>query len=509
MTRRALLLFLAALVAVTPAWSKKKDRDNEEPAPPESGAHVERFEGGVRIDAVLPGTLFAYALPLTSDGKREIFLLGRQPAPEEEDGGDERSEIPPCPGEAGDEDSGPVLLFRFEIEGEGDLELLDENLPADSTALETLDLDDDGRDELLLVREGIVEVLTLSDGGGGVDRRVLIEDADLHRESLAPAVVRHPFLEGHRGFGVAVLGGFKYYAPGADGREWGLQASLPVPVEAERQGWGLRVYSPIPQPVGVRNDGGVVYASTPEEYGERRLRVLRLEPGAVEGSRVVEAWCRLPEPEEVLGRGWIMLDGRPVLAVTTRRADKLALFGERRLRLWFLEPDRSSTGLDPFFAVETRINLWQDERITVRDANRDGIDDLVVGYWKGILKSKIVLDVYLRREDGTFDPKPRTTGFDVKDGDWDVLDYGHDLDGDGVADLVLRARGDFQVHRGIASSTGKKLVETASSVTLPRARWGGSRPRMVDLDGDGRAEVVVARRSGERAGLQVYRLDQP
>jgi hypothetical protein len=258
----------------------------------------------------------------------------------------------------------------------------------------------------------------------------------------------------------------------------------------------------------VRLDGEVVYATPPKAYGDRRLRVLRLEPGAHEGARVVEAWCRLPGPEEVLNSTLFLLDGRPVLVATTRRSDKLALFGERRLRLWFLEQDRSSAGMDPLFDAETRMNLWQDDHTIVLDVNGDGADDLVAGYWKGILKSRVVLDAYLRREDGTFDPKPRTTAFDVKDGDEDVLEYGRDLTGDGIPDLLVKNDDDLLVYGGLESDNGKKLVESVPSLELPRPRRGGSRPRIVDLDGDGRAEVVLVRRTGKRAGLQVYRLDR-
>jgi hypothetical protein len=235
--------------------------------------------------------------------------------------------------------------------------------------------------------------------------------------------------------------------------------------------------------------------------------------------RQVEAWARLPERERVIEAAFLRLEGRPILAVTSRPADKLALFGEKLLRLFPLERDRSRAGVEPLFAVQSRMNLWQGARLTIADVDGDGRDDLVAGYWKGLKNATVVLDAYLRREDGSFDPGPRSTAFDVKEGNKDILGFGADLDGDGRSELVLGVAGKLLVFRGQAGKRGADLVERPARWTVPAesllvadARSGdfgdvdislgdegqriltvSSSPaprRAIDLDGDGRKELA-------------------
>jgi hypothetical protein len=306
---------------------------------------------------------------------------------------------------------------------------------------------------------------------------------------------------------VARLGWLDLYAPGEGGAGWGLRASLPVPTDARRDGPGFRIYSRVPRPVGLRPDGGLVLATPPRAHGDRRLEVLRLEPDAPEEERVVDCWCRFPGPEELLSSEFLMIGGRPALVATTRRADKLSLFGERRLRIWFLERDRSGAGLDPRFAVESRINLWQEVHVSLADADGDGREDLVVGYWKGLVKSKVVLDAYLQGEDGAFAPAPRTTAFDVKDGDEEVLLYGADVDGDDLADLVLTAADAVLVHRGRTAAKGAGIVDPRPAARVPLPGASREAPRVIDLDGDGRSEILFAGTAGVERGLVILRVE--
>jgi hypothetical protein len=165
------------------------------------------------------------------------------------------------------------------------------------------------------------------------------------------------------------------------------------------------------------------------------------------------------------------------------------------------------------FAATSRMNIWQDASPVVVDVNDDDRLDLVVGYWKGLTGPKVVLDAYLRREDGSFDTSPRTTAFDVKQGDRSILLYGDDLDGDDRPDLLLRTEEGLRLHRSLPSRRGTKLVER-DGLAIPfggtapesgtttvdvsssgdidvRVDRGDAEPRLADLDGDGRKEIYA------------------
>jgi hypothetical protein len=230
---------------------------------------------------------------------------------------------------------------------------------------------------------------------------------------------------------------------------------------------------------------------------------------------------RLPEPERVLEPAFLRLDGQPALAVTTIPAGSLPLFGEKRLRVWPLAPDRTRTGRLPLLAVSSSMNIWQQAHFFTHDLDADGRDDLVLGYWKGLKDSRVVLETWTRRTDGTFARGSAGAAFDVEDGDRSALRWGTDADGDGRPDLLLLAKGALQVHPGTA---GRTLVSRTASHRIPVGaleRMGGGaeisvsasaratfpatvplegRIRPVDLDGDSRPEWLVS------PGLAIFTL---
>jgi hypothetical protein len=156
----------------------------------------------------------------------------------------------------------------------------------------------------------------------------------------------------------------------------------------------------------------------------------------------------------------------------------------------------------------------------------------------------VVLDAYLRKDDGWFADTPKTTAFDVEpakhrsdpdskpqrpDPDRTFVNYGRDLDGDSLPDLLLRTSVSLLVYRGRDSKDGAKLVDK-QPLELPLSvetetgdyyvsigpghfdAWstgGSSRPRLADLDGDGTAEILIVTRgvAPGRDLLQIIDLD--
>jgi hypothetical protein len=519
------------------------------PPPPPVGVTRQESPGAARFEAVLPGRLLSYALPKGLSGRREILLLvGPEP---EEVPAPEKNEAQPSPPEPCDKATQPEhetllprLLLRLDLTDEGGtLATLRGDLPPDSAFVDAIDLEGDGIEEIVLGRPGELLVLRDSSGrraAGGPD--LLMKDPYIlpgTERLLEPWIIRYPAIAGVSILPLDILGGVRFYGPRDQGRSWDLLQEAALPMEAQLKEGSLRVESPRVRVAGRRPDGRILFASGPEAYGKQRLRSLLIDPMASGEARRVECWSLLPGLEEVIEAQYLLLEGRPALLVTTRSARKLSLFGEKMLRLFRLdESDRSRTGGTPLLAVDSHMNLWQSMRPVARDVDGDGREDLVIGYWKGLKDSRVVLDAYMRKEDGSFDRSPVTTDFDVERGDRSILDYRGDLDGDGRADLLLAASGAAQVFAGSpVSREGKGLVERKARWSIPLSANAGARgrgsgggtdfqisiggkgsgfsswsdgdgsPRPVDLDGDGRAEILIAAAQVRGRGLlQVIRL---
>ena len=528
----------------------------EQSAPPPTGVTRHALEGAVRIDAVLPGRLISYALPAIGSGRREILMLVEPegppspPQPTKPNRCQEQAGIAPMP-------KSLRWLYRLDLAGDesgGALTRLRDDLPSDAVALDAIDLDADSRDEILLTRPGGLHILRDIDGrraAGGPDL-LMTDPAILEKGSahLEPRWMRRPGVGATTTIPIPFLGGVRFYGPTAEGRSWDQLLEAPLTLEAERSSGGLKLSSPKVQMVGRRHDGAILFASGPQTDGGRRLRTMFFEPAAQGGSRETEVWSDLPGFEAVIESRYLTLDGRPALVVTTRPSDKLSLFGEKMLRVFLLdETDRSRNGVAPIFAVDSHMNLWQAMTPVARDVDGDGREDLVLGYWKGLKDSRVMLDVHLRREDGSFSRSPVTTDFDVEHGDRSLVEYGRDLDGDGGADLLLLSRAGVLIYPGKAVLRGgHDLVEKTARFTIPVSSHrdesdendgsdldinisigGGGKgggglavssdagdsgsssgrglPRAVDLDGDGVSEIVVAQPGEQGRGrFQVIRL---
>ncbi|MDX1390675.1 MAG: hypothetical protein R3344_15910, partial [Acidobacteriota bacterium] len=259
---------------------------------------------------------------------------------------------------------------------------------------------------------------------------------------------------------LARAGSLRCYGYLEDGQGFGLTREVRLPVKATQHRTSLSVRSPEVQVANADSGSPAIFFTGPETYGVKRLRTFRIDPDGTREDNEAERWCRFPETEEMLDHDFLTFDGEPALIVATRRADKLALFGEKFIRVYLPEPDRTRRGKPPVFEVESRMNLWQPATFMSLDVTGDGREDLVTGYWKGLKDDRVVLDVYARTPDGGFSPKVRSTGFDVEKGDRSFIGYGHDLTGDALYDLVVVSDKRVFVYRGRPSRDGEDLVES-------------------------------------------------
>jgi hypothetical protein len=73
--------------------------------------------------------------------------------------------------------------------------------------------------------------------------------------------------------------------------------------------------------------------------------------------------------------------------------------------------------------------------------------------------------------------------------------------------LVLTASDALLVHRGRSAPKGARIVDPKPAERIPLRGDSGSSPRVIDLDGDGRAEILFAGRAGAERGLSILRLE--
>jgi hypothetical protein len=122
------------------------------------------------------------------------------------------------------------------------------------------------------------------------------------------------------------------------------------------------------------------------------------------------------------------------------------------------------------------------------DLNRDGLDDLAVGYlaYEGEAWHSGI-DVFYSQKDGSW----KRRGLLALDKRLEISALGHgDLDGDGKTDLVaLTGDGDTWVFLG--DGQGFFTRETATGIPAYNGGCAGYHVRLADLDGDGKDEIVA------------------
>jgi hypothetical protein len=464
----------------------------ELPPPPVGLTHA-RAGDGERFEAVLPGPVVAGLV--VADGGRQVVLLLVSP---------------------GGEPDGPRSLYRLDALGEGRLDELRSGLDGGAKALAAADLDGDGAPEVLLGGLGSLDSLgpvsALAAAGGP---RQLLRHPGFDLRSLAPSRLRLSGA-GEPWLAAAEVGALRLYQP--DGRG-GVErrAELPLPVRAEREATGLRLRTPPVVPLAPPGGAPPLFAVGPETHGKRRLRTVLVGPGA----DPLESWSLLPAPEAVEESFYRRVDGRPVLFAIAQSADRIGIFEKKRLRVFPLGADRTRSGRQPLFTLETDTQRWHSSDLHVADLDGDGRDDLVLVQPQGLGGGELLLAAFpglgggrflVKGRRSTLDPAPRRHL------------YGRDLSGDGLPDLAAIAKGGLALYAG--EPQGGRVVARSPGATVPLtdfdaagrevtvsagsegaeveegstaedgdtdedgAVWRGDALDAADLDGDGRPEVL-------------------
>jgi len=140
--------------------------------------------------------------------------------------------------------------------------------------------------------------------------------------------------------------------------------------------------------------------------------------------------------------------------------------------------------------------------VTAADFDGNGRDDLAVAYISYQLEQwRNGVDIFYSQDDGTWIRRPlfsregRTALY--------TLDHG-DVDGDGALDLVS-FDADGEGFLWLGDGHGFFVRETSPELVPPSPRCRGYHARLVDLDGDGRAEIVADFAGESNALLDVAR----
>jgi hypothetical protein len=430
------------------------------------------------------------------------------------------------------DDEGAVKLWRLDLAGgRPRLQPFPVSLPGElqrvaaaergDLRLSLLAMSDGG---LLVSRPG--EVWLLSAGGA---RRLLDAPGFALAAAADGAAMPAP---GAWPVAVARAGELRLLTP--DSAE-GERATLPV--AARSRAWGLELTSP---PVRQRPPAaaGVAAIVGPEKVGERRLRTLLVDTAGA----VTESWSLLPAGERLLAGRPLVLDGSLLLAVTTAPSGVLA---EQRLHLYRLSADRTRRGSAPTFSSQLQVRHWMTPELETGDLDGDGRTDLVLIEPRGMGGGEVTVSLLRGLGNGRVAPAAKRVKWDESWGDWRWAD----LTGDGRADLLRLSRGTLTLHAGErgerpvrgaaewtvevggrpqqrtvtltagAGAEGGAAVESGTTSDPPPEPAGSRRgsaegrrqrgddedgdgddgygpPRLAtpDLDGDGRAEVVLWRR---------------
>ncbi|MEM9555929.1 MAG: VCBS repeat-containing protein [Acidobacteriota bacterium] len=401
-------------------------------------------------------------------------------------------------------DERPTL---WRIDSDGAVTRLADDLPERSVSLLAAA---DAHSLWLAAEEGLYRLAPSAsagaDGPRATARRVLAADelvpAALRALPVALAGTEPPTTSDSLPFAVPGVGSLRIVDLGDDSAR--TLASAPLPVDARRSRHGLYLSSPAVTPLDRST-----WIAGPEPVGQDRLRLhrLHLEPGGDVLSEVF--WARLPGPETLRAGSVLLVNGEPAVIALTTQGGMVDLFEKLSLRVFPLRPDRTGAGTGPILRTDTATRRWYRPDVAADDVDGDGDDDLVVVQPLGLDADELRIDVYRGRGGVAFDGRAWSATLDLPSAAWS---WGDDFDGDGTPDLAAVAEGRLRLFRGVAD--GRRPLERrpwrelelpamdrSAELRLeqerdvdggepPPVRFAG-RPRAIDLDRDGRMELVL------------------
>jgi hypothetical protein len=443
----------------------------------------------------VPGTAVTWTGLRLGGGRQALVALVRPLPPPTPSGG----KHPPAKGPA----SPPWRLVRVDADSDGKPQTseLAVGVPEGTADLAALDLDGDGRDELVLgggAAGEAADAATLPvldqvvDWAGPTPRVVRLRSgADARLDARVTGQVTDG--AGRELLCLAAVGKATCLAL-VDGALQPVGVPLALPVRPTRDRFALELVSPAVAALPRSATDALALAVGPEAVGGRRLRSRLL---GLDGS-ASEVWSLLPGPEEVVASRYLRLDGRPALAVATLDRAKMNVFGEQRLRVFLLAADRTRAGSPPVLAVETDSHAWFPLDLAAADQDGDGQTDLVVLSQEGLGGGDLAVLVFRGLGEGRLEKKPMRLSVDNAR----EAAFSDDVDGDGRHDLVVQDKTSLTV-RLAADAADRRPVGKSPRVTFAAAD-DGKRQVTVSVGGEGaRVDQAPAPAVEEDAGPQV------
>ncbi len=305
------------------------------------------------------------------------------------------------------------------------------------------------------------------------------------------------------------------------------------------RGVRVRVSREVPRPTDLNGDGlpEVLFAPRPlHGMGQLECGWFRYEPAAAELRPVVQ--------ELQFGVGEAVTehlfddfngDGSPDLALlsTSFSMDEPeggegtvstgggSFFEEKKLRVWLSAGPGAPMGRLPAGEWTSEINIWQEAVLRYTDLTGDGEGDLCIFYYKGLIKAKLVVDIHPGLGNGKFGERIKGQKIGFASAERDSIFLDSDLDGDGLADMVLLAEGQVQIHlRNPAGNSSEPFSqkpwavldqrpetdetdEDGETVTISLGSTGSEISfssnqlkglRITDINGDGKQDLVLVNR---------------
>jgi hypothetical protein len=177
----SLLVLVVALSAASPVVAKAKPKKPPAaPAPaPTVQVTVTHLADGWRADLAWDGPLLGWALPRDRDGHRTLFVLAGPKADAAASAAAAACSVSDKPGEP----ERSARLYRWRSESPDVLEPMGSGLPVGT--LDAADIDGDGAEELVLLREREIDLVTPS-SEGATATRALVDDPLLGATCCGP-----------------------------------------------------------------------------------------------------------------------------------------------------------------------------------------------------------------------------------------------------------------------------------------------------------------------------------